>query len=134
MATTSSAKAKDRKQVICTYCGGSNEVSAKALSIFCSHCRKSLDLEDHKIASYYAVREFFTCGDVVVEKNGHVVAPIRAANVTVKGRVQGRVTAQQRVHITKTGTFKGDIEAPSIEIDLGGVLDGFVRIGAQAPT
>jgi cytoskeletal protein CcmA (bactofilin family) len=44
------------------------------------------------------------------------------------------VTALQRVHITKTGTFKGDIEAPSIEIDLGGVLDGFVRIGAKAPT
>ena len=129
MAVARSSHAVQRKQVPCTYCGRLNEVSPRAMSTFCCHCRKSLDLENHKIASYYAVREFFTCGDVVIEKGGHVVAPIRATNLTVKGKVQGRATAQGHVHITKTGSFKGDIEAPSIEIESGGVLDGFVRIG-----
>ena len=73
--------------------------------------------------------EFSTCGDVVVEKKGHVVAPIKAGNLTVKGKVQGHVTARGQVQIKKTGWFKGDLEAPCLVVESGAVMDGFVRIG-----
>lgn len=102
------------------------------MSIFCPHCKQRLILENFKIKTYYAVREFFTCGDITVEKKGHVVAPVRVGKLTVKGKLQGSVSARGTVHISKTGWFKGDIQAPSIRVDRGGVLDGFVRIGTES--
>ncbi len=117
------------KRVFCTHCAQVMEVAVRAMSVFCPHCKKRLILEDFKIDSYYAVREFSTCGDVVVEKKGHVVAPIKAGNLTVKGKVQGHVTARGQVEIKRTGWFKGDLEAPCLVVENGAVLDGFVRIG-----
>ncbi len=99
------------------------------MSVFCPHCKQRLILEDFKIRSYYAVREFSTCGNIVVERKGHVVAPVKVGNLTVKGKVQGNVTARGSVSIKKTGWFKGEIVAPSLLIENGGVLDGFLRIG-----
>lgn len=99
------------------------------MSVFCPHCKKRLILEDFKIRTYYAVREFATCGDIVVERKGHVVAPIKVGNLTVKGKVQGNVTVRGKAVISKTGWFKGEIEAPSLNIEKGAVVDGFLRIG-----
>jgi len=122
------------KRVFCTHCGQVMDVAVRAMSVFCRHCNKRLILEDFKIDSYYAVRDFATCGDVVIEKKGHVVAPIKAGNLTVKGKVQGHVTARGQVEIKKTGWFKGDLEAPCLVVENGAVLDGFVRIGpSQVP-
>ena len=132
MSSTLTEPGASIKKVRCTYCDGTIDVALRAMSIFCPHCKKRLILEDYKIDSYYAVREFATCGDVVVEKKGHVVAPIKAGNLTVKGKVQGRVTARGRVEIRKAGSFKGDIEAPSLIVENGATLEGFVRIGAPA--
>lgn len=120
------------KQVTCTHCALPTEVALRAMSIFCPHCQKRLILEDFKINSYYAVREFSTCGDVVVERKGHVVAPIKAGSLTVKGKVQGCVTARGQVQIKKTGWFKGDLEAPCLMVEHGAVMDGFVRISPSA--
>jgi cytoskeletal protein CcmA (bactofilin family) len=99
------------------------------MSVFCPHCKKRLILEDFKIRSYYAVRDFSTCGDIVVERNGHVVAPIKVENLTVKGKVQGHVTARGKVSIYKTGWFKGEIEAARLHVEGGAVLNGYLCIG-----
>ena len=130
MPSGSTGRGSAVKQVVCTSCGKECDVARRAMSIFCPHCRKRLILEDFKITSYYAVREFFTCGNIVVEKNGHVVAPIKVGNLTVKGKVQGRVAARGEVRLTKTGSLKGEIEAASLKIDAGAYLDAVVRIGA----
>ncbi|MFQ5414405.1 MAG: polymer-forming cytoskeletal protein [Phycisphaerae bacterium] len=103
------------------------------MSVFCPHCKKRLILENYKIKSYHAVREMFTCGDITVEKTGHIVAPVMAGNVTVKGRLQGTVIARRRVRVTKTGALRGDVQAASLHIDAGAVLDGFLRIGIHPP-
>ena len=94
MLTSSSKRAPAVKKVVCTNCARPAEVAHRAMSIFCPHCKKRLILEDYKITSYYAVREFFTCGDIVVHRKGHVVAPIKVEHLTVKGKVQGHVTAR----------------------------------------
>lgn len=122
------------KTVQCTHCGGSSEVAQRAMSVFCPHCKKRLILEDYKITSYYAVREFFTCGKVVVEKKGHVVAPVKASALTVKGKMQGSVVTCGEVKLTKTGSLTGDIEASSLNIEDGAELDGFLRIGVASPS
>jgi len=134
MPTSTTRKPVAKKTVICTHCAKPTEVGRKAMSVFCPHCKKRLILEDFKIKSYYAVRDFATCGDIVVEKNGHIVAPIKVGNLTVKGKVQGHVTARGQVRIQKTGWLKGDIEAPALHIERGAVLDGFLRIGPPDET
>ena len=131
MASTSTKRNPPVKQVQCTYCGKSCDVARRAMSVFCPHCRKRLILEDYKIKSYYAVREFFTCGNIIVERKGYVVAPVKAGSLTVKGKVQGSVTSRGLVNIARTGWFKGDLEAPSLHIESGAVIDGFLRIGTQ---
>lgn len=137
MPSTSKQSQPVVKRVFCTYCGQPSEVARRAMSVFCPHCKKRLILENFKIRSYYAVREFFTCGDIVVERKGHVVAPIKVGNLTVKGKVQGHVTARGKVTIGKTGWFKGELETPHLHMETGAVLDGYLRIGpcndADAP-
>jgi cytoskeletal protein CcmA (bactofilin family) len=98
--------------------------------VFCPHCNKRLVVEDLHVERYYAVRELATCGDVVVEGRGHVVAAIKAANLIVDGRVQGNVIAAGRVRIGKRASVTGDIQAPRILVEAGAKLKGFLRIGA----
>jgi len=129
MAKVESKRAAPVKRIVCTYCDGESEVAARAMSVFCPHCKKRLILENFKIKSYHAVREFFTCGDVVIERKGHVVAPIKAGHITIKGKVQGNVTSRGPATITKTGSLKGGLEAPVLHIEQGAELDGFLRIG-----
>jgi len=129
MAKVQSKRMTSVKRVICTYCDGESEVAARAMSVFCPHCKKRLILEDFKIKSYHAVREFFTCGDVVIERRGHVVAPIKAGNITIKGKVQGNVTSRGPTTITRTGSLKGELHSPALHLEQGAELDGFVRIG-----
>lgn len=117
------------KQVICTHCGGKSEAARRAMSVFCPSCHKRVILEDYRIRGYYGVNEFATCGDIVVERGGHVVAPIKVQSLTVRGKVQGDVTARGRVTVRKTGSLRGDIDAPSLLVEAGGTLTGFIRIG-----
>ncbi len=99
------------------------------MSIFCPHCRKRLILENYQIKSYTSVRELVTCGDIVVERRGHVRASIKAGNLTVKGKVQGDISARGLVKISKTGRFEGELRAPALRIEGGAILHGFLHIG-----
>jgi len=98
------------------------------MSVFCTHCHKRVILENYKLRGYHCVAEFATCGDVVVERNGYVVAPIKVGKLTIKGKVQGNVLARGAVAVDKTGSLKGDVVAPALLVELGGALIGFVRI------
>ena len=124
-----SQRATGVKKVVCTHCGHESEAGKRAMSVFCPKCHKRIILENLKIRTYFAVSEFATSGDVVIEKKGFVVAPIRADNVMVKGRVQGEIDARGRETISKTGQLKGDVTALALVIENGASLDGFLRIG-----
>jgi len=104
----------------------------RAMSIFCPHCKKRLILEDFKITSYHAVREFATCGNVVIEKRGHVAAAVKAEHLVIKGKMHGRVCAKGGVVIHKTGSCLADIESPTVQIEGGAVINGFLCIGRVA--
>lgn len=128
LMTKKREKEAARKQVACTHCDGMLEVGQRAMSVFCPHCKKRLILEDFKITSYHGVREFATCGDVVIEKRGHVSAVVKVMNLTVKGKLQGNVRARGAVVLHKTARCQGDIETSSLRIDSGATINGFVRV------
>ena len=85
------------RSVVCTNCERVSEVASRAMSVFCPHCKKRLILEDYKIKGYYAVTDFATCGDIVVERRGFVVGPVKVENLTIKGKLQGQVTARGKL-------------------------------------
>jgi len=128
MALTSKQHSRGAKPIVCTYCGAPGEAAQRAMSIFCPKCHKRVILEDFKIRGYYGVKEFYTCGDISVEKGGHVVAPIKVCRLTVKGHVQGRIQARGAVVVGRSGSLTGDLEAPSLTVEAGGKYCGFVRI------
>jgi predicted RNA-binding Zn-ribbon protein involved in translation (DUF1610 family) len=118
------------KHIRCTYCRAEIEVAPRALSVGCPRCNKRLVIEDLRIRSYHAVREVATCGDVVVERHGHLVAStIKVSNLTVRGKVDADVLATVRVKISKTGDLTGDVRASRLLVESGATLDGFLRIG-----
>ena len=95
------------KEVICTHCRKACTVAKRAMSVVCPSCRKRLILEDYRIKNYTSVRELVTCGDIMVDRRGHVRACIKAGTLTVKGQVQGDVRARGLVKISKTARFVG---------------------------
>jgi hypothetical protein len=117
------------KRVACTHCGGESEVADRAMSVFCPHCRKRLILENFRIKSYHAVREFATCGNIVVEKRGAVAARIVVDNLLVRGRIQGDVLARGKIQITRTGEVRGDLRAPRLIVEVGATIKGHCQIG-----
>jgi DNA-directed RNA polymerase subunit RPC12/RpoP len=120
------------KLVLCTHCNGRIETAARAMSVFCPHCRQRVILEDFKIRGYHAVQAFATCGDVVVERNGTLSAPIRVSSIKVKGQVWGSVEARERVEVAKTGSVKGTVKTPCLVVKDGGVIVGRCEIGQNS--
>jgi cytoskeletal protein CcmA (bactofilin family) len=119
------------KKVACSHCKVMSEFPRRAMSAFCPHCQKRLVLEDLTIRGYHTAREIATCGDMVVERRGHVVGSIRVANLIVHGKVDGKVSAGNRINVTRTGLLTGDIEASYLEIESGAQLNCRVHIGSD---
>ncbi len=121
------------KRVHCTHCEGVVAVGGRAISVVCPHCNKRLVVGDVLVDKYRAVRKVATCGDIVVASRGHLVASVKAENLTVNGKLRGDVFVRGRVAIESTGSLTGDVEAPLLRVESGGLLNGIVRIGDKQP-
>jgi cytoskeletal protein CcmA (bactofilin family) len=80
--------------------------------------------------------EFRVAGNIDVGPNTTVKALLEASNVTVKGEVEGRLTARDKLTIGRSGRLNGDVQARRLQIEDGATLNGYVRMGdieQQAP-
>jgi len=98
------------------------------MSMFCPHCRQRMILENYRIKTYHAVRLFATCGDVMVERSGHVAGAVRVGSITIRGTVRGDIRAREKIELGRTGKLTGDIRARYLVVRDGGVLVGQCRI------
>jgi hypothetical protein len=131
MATppAASSPGDDRMTIVCLYCNKAQEVSRRAMQITCKHCYKSLRVEDVLIKQYEARRTIETCGVVVVEKRGNVVADkIHCGGLIVRGKVKAAVSSRGTVLVGPEADLIGDVSAPSLAVGAGAVLNGFYRI------
>ena len=64
---------------------------------------------------------------VVIGSESKVHATIEAHSVLIHGQVEGKISATEKVEISKTGRFKGDLVARRLEIQ-----DGAVFVGSSA--
>ena len=124
----------DKQTIVCLYCGRSQEVGRRALTVTCRFCNKSLKVEDLLFKKYEARRAIETLGVVTVEKKGIVNADrVLCGGLIVRGKLRGDVTSRGPVLVGPEAEIKGDVTAPSLAVGAGAVLDGDYVIGARPP-
>ncbi len=67
-------------------------------------------------------------GDLILGEKGKLKGEIKAQNIMIAGRLEGKANAGARLEIAATGAVVGDINAVTLIIDEGGLLDGNSRM------
>ena len=65
---------------------------------------------------------------LTVGSKGQVDAQIHAGNVTISGRLTGKITALDKVAITKDAVFNGEIKAKRISVEDGAYLKATIEL------
>jgi cytoskeletal protein CcmA (bactofilin family) len=68
-------------------------------------------------------------GNIDVASGASVKALLEGSNVTLKGQVEGMVTARDKLTLGKNSRLSGDIQVRRLQIDDGATLNGHVRMG-----
>jgi len=69
---------------------------------------------------------------LIIGESGVVCAGIRAKTIAVSGSVEGDLTASAKVVLHKTARIHGNVQAPSLVIEEGAVLQGQVEMNESA--
>ena len=75
--------------------------------------------------------ELRVSGNIDVAAGANVKALLDGANVTLKGQVEGAVTARDKLTLGKNARLSGDIAVRRLQIDDGATLNGHVRMGDE---
>ena len=74
--------------------------------------------------------ELHIAGNVEVASGASVKASIEGANVTVRGEVEGSLTARDKLTLGKSARLSGDVTVKRLQIEDGASLNGHVRMGS----
>ncbi len=69
---------------------------------------------------------------LTVGANGQLQAEVNAKSIVVIGRVQGNLTASERVEIQATGIVDGDIKTPRLLVQEGAAINGRIDMSKAA--
>lgn len=69
---------------------------------------------------------------LVVGQAGNVSADVIAKSITIVGRVEGNLKAEERVEIKKSGTVTGDVRSPRVVIEDGAKFKGSIDMNSEA--
>jgi hypothetical protein len=123
---------EEQQTISCVHCHQSQLVPRRALSATCRHCHKALKFDAIAIKAYEAKRQIATCGVVTVEKNGNaIVDSIKCTGLVVRGKVKGNIECMGPVAFGPRSEVKGDVTAPTLQVDAGAVLEGQYEIGQR---
>ena len=73
-------------------------------------------------------------GHASVGPSGAVLGELVAHELVVGGRVEGKVSVTENLHIAPNGVCRGDVRYGSLQVDRGGVLDGSTAHGEGTNT
>jgi cytoskeletal protein CcmA (bactofilin family) len=95
------------ERVACFQCGTSLEVSVNAQSTMCKRCSCHIDLRDYHIVNTVS-RNFKTKGLMIIEERGFLLnTDSIVSHAVIKGKLQGRIRAEQSLTIHPTAEIKG---------------------------
>ncbi|MBI5137258.1 MAG: polymer-forming cytoskeletal protein [Nitrospirae bacterium] len=84
--------------------------------------------EDLTVEGTVEGRITLTKNNLLVGADGRVLANVHAQVVTVTGRLEGDITANDRVEITEKGSVTGNIRTPRLVIADGAFFQGSVEM------
>lgn len=67
-------------------------------------------------------------GDLFIGEDAKIKTKVKARNVIVAGKIEGNITAQNKLEILPTGKVAGDIEMKTIKIEEGAKFEGNSKI------
>lgn len=70
-------------------------------------------------------------GTVIIGEHAVIDADIQVAVAVIRGKINGRVEAKQRIEIFAPAQVQGDISAPTVAIDSGVVFNGNCQMASQ---
>ena len=110
---------KGGRQVTCFKCNTELDVSLTAQSTMCKRCSSHMDLRDYSITNATS-RNFETKGRFVIEQGAYLFnTDTTATHVILKGRVLGKLTAEDSLEIYSTAELKGSFKARNLVIPAG---------------
>ncbi len=120
--------------VSCYHCGHRFEVSGKAESTSCEKCNQRVIVGDIVVKALMPVKSVETCGKLVVQRKGSVIAERAFAGdgVEVQGSIDAHVVSGGPVIIGRYARWRGDCEAPTLEV-AGGARIASGRFAVPAP-
>lgn len=65
-----------------------------------------------------------TGGTLIIGQSARVEADIEAGSLQVLGKLEGNIVAQKRVDLLKSGSLRGDIHTPDLNIESGSRFSG----------
>jgi len=71
-------------------------------------------------------------GDVEIDDMAKVKASLAGRDVSIRGQVNGAVTARKRLVVARSGTLVGDVRVARLVIQDGASFSGKVSMGAAA--
>lgn len=71
--------------------------------------------------------------DLLIGTRGRVEATVHAKNVTIEGKLEGDVSADERVELVASAAVDGNIKAPKIIVADGARFRGNVDMGSARP-
>jgi cytoskeletal protein CcmA (bactofilin family) len=71
---------------------------------------------------------------LIVGETGEIMATVRSREVIISGAVSGNVYASDRLVLHKTARVEGDVEAGTIAIEEGAILNGKITMGGSRPS
>ncbi len=69
---------------------------------------------------------------VVIGQEGHAKASIVGRIITVKGKVQGNLAAEEQIILQSSATVEGDLVAPRVTMEDGATFRGGIEMGDAA--
>lgn len=114
------------RSVRCYLCGEWFRTAARAETASCTHCNRQVQVQDMTVRDSAWCSAVTCCGRITVQRRGIVRARIIVAchGVKILGRAEGALYCGGPVFIGKEAIFKGSINAPSLEIESGALVDG----------
>ncbi len=77
--------------------------------------------------------EFDLKGKLQVAEPANITGTVKAGHVSVKGTIQGTITAIEKVHLDPTARVQGQINSPKISMMEGARFDGDINMSAKKP-
>lgn len=71
-------------------------------------------------------------GTVIIGENAQIDADVKVGVAIVRGKVNGRIEAHQRIEVYSPAQVIGDISAPTITIDSGVIFNGNCQMNTES--